>query len=100
MPTIQIDGINYVPTPTPPPIQIIIAQRGWIFVGRTRIDGEQITISNAATIRRWGTSKGLGEIAANGPTSATVLDECGTVRIHALAVVAAIDCEASQWPGR
>jgi len=78
--------------------QIIIAQRGWVFVGDVETSGEQITISNASCIRRWGTTKGLGELAFEGPKSATVLDKMGTVRLHVLAVVAALDCEAGKWP--
>jgi hypothetical protein len=77
--------------------QIVIAQRGWVFVGDVSRDGDDVTIANAQNVRRWGTTKGLGEIAKNGPTSTTVLDDFGTVRLHALAIVAALDCEASKW---
>jgi len=77
--------------------QIIIAQRGWVFVGEVEAAGDQVTITNAKCIRRWGTTKGLGELAKEGPKKATVLDEMGTVRLHALAVVAAVDCEAAKW---
>ena len=80
--------------------QIVIAQRGWVFVGDVEKSGDDVTINNAQCIRRWGTTKGLGEIAKNGPTSNTVLDEMGTVRLHALAVVASLDCEASKWAAR
>lgn len=78
-------------------IQIVIAQRGWVFVGNVSRDGDDVTIRAAKCIRRWGTTKGLGELANNGPQSNTVLDEVGTVRLHALAVVASIDCEAKKW---
>ena len=80
--------------------QIVIAQRGWVFVGDVEKSGDDVTINNAQCIRRWGTTKGLGEIAKNGPTSSTVLDDMGTVRMHALAVVASLDCEASKWAAR
>lgn len=80
--------------------QIVIAQRGWVFVGDVQTSGEQVTIRNAQCIRRWGTTKGLGELAAGGPKSATVLDAMGTVRLHVLAVVAAIECEESKWLAR
>lgn len=78
--------------------QIVVAQRGWVFVGDVETSGDQVTISNAQCIRRWGTTKGLGELAAGGPKSATVLDNMGIVRLHALAVVATLDCEATKWP--
>lgn len=77
--------------------QIVIAQRGWVFVGDVERSGDDVTINNAQCIRRWGTSKGLGELAKGGPQSNTVLDDMGTVRLHPLAVVAAIDCEAEKW---
>lgn len=77
--------------------QIIVAQRGWVFVGEVSTEGEQVKIENASCIRRWGTTKGLGELAQNGPRPNTVLDSMGTVRLHSLAVVASIDCEAEKW---
>lgn len=80
--------------------QIVIAQRGWVFVGDVEKSGDDVTINNAQCIRRWGTTKGLGEIAKNGPTSNTVLDDMGTVRLHSLAIVASLDCEASKWAAR
>lgn len=78
--------------------QIVIAQRGWVFVGDVERSGDDVTISNAQNVRRWGTSKGLGELATNGPTKSTVLDPYGTVRLHALAVVASLDCNPANWP--
>lgn len=76
--------------------QIVIAQRGWVFVGDvTRTDNE-VLIENAAVVRRWGTTRGLGQLASEGPTENTVLDPCPIVRIHPLAVVATMDC--APWP--
>lgn len=80
--------------------QIVIAQRGWVFVGDVARSGDDVTISQAQCIRRWGTTKGLGELAKNGPQPNTVLDDMGTVRLHALAVVASLDCEAEKWAAR
>lgn len=77
--------------------QIIVAQRGWVFVGDVDKSGDDVIVSNAQCIRRWGTTRGLGELAKNGPQKATVLDDMGTVRLHALAVVATIDCEDAKW---
>lgn len=80
--------------------QIVIAQRGWVFVGDVARSGDDVTITQAQCIRRWGTTKGLGELAKNGPQPNTVLDDMGTVRLHALAVVASLDCEAEKWAAR
>ena len=78
--------------------QIVIAQRGWVFVGDVERSGDDVTISGAQCIRRWGTTKGLGELAKYGPQKRTVLDYMGTVRMHALAVVASLDVETAKWP--
>lgn len=71
--------------------QIVIAQRGWVFIGQVTELDEHFLIQDCQNIRRWGTTKGLGEIAANGPTTNTILDEMGTVTIHKLSVIARID---------
>lgn len=77
--------------------QIIILDRGFVFVGDVVIDDQWCTISTAKCVRRWGTSKGLGELAANGPLPNTVLDDAGTVRAPLRAVIGLIACEAGKW---
>lgn len=77
--------------------RIVILQRGWVVVGKVTLDGAEYVIKDARVIRNWGTTKGLGEIAKNGPTDKTVLDPSNTVRCHSLAVVAQIDCEECKW---
>jgi hypothetical protein len=77
--------------------KIVVLQRGWVVVGDYAKGDNEVVISNASVIRRWGTTKGLGEIAENGPTSSTVLDKCGTVRAHEQAVIMAIDCNQDKW---
>ena len=76
--------------------QIVIAQRGWVFVGDVTRAENEVQIENAAVVRRWGTTAGLGQLAANGPTADTRLDPCPTVRIHPLAIIATMDC--AEWP--
>ncbi len=76
--------------------QIVVLQRGWVVVGDVSRDGDQVTVENAQVIRRWGTTKGLGELIS-GPTSSTVLDPAGTVTAHELAVVLTIDVDAEKW---
>lgn len=78
--------------------QIVVLQRGWVVVGDvTRADEEQIVLSDASVIRYWGTKKGLGQLALEGPQKETTLDPAGTVRIHPLAVVLRMDTEAALW---
>ena len=78
-------------------VRIVILQRGWVAVGRFSQNGEQCRLDQAAVIRRWGTNKGLGQLAADGPQLATVLDKCPPIRFHELAVIAMIDCEEAKW---
>ena len=77
-------------------IRIVIAQRGWVFVGRYE-DGQMGTVlRDAKCVRRWGTKEGLGELV-NGPLNDTVLDPCGIVRLHPLQIVATIDANPEKW---
>lgn len=84
--TITINGVDYIKKCSAPsphefgPCRIIVADRGWIFVGNCE-DHEDgtVTISNARNIRNWGTTKGLGQLAT-GPTTSTKFDEYGVVR--------------------
>lgn len=78
-------------------IKIAILQRGWVYVGRFERNGSDCKLTNAKNIRRWGTTKGLGEIAQNGPTSNTVLDDYGTVEFDYLTVVNLISCSQEKW---
>lgn len=77
--------------------QIVILQRGWVFVGIMTRKGNECELIDAASIRNWGTTKGLGEIAEGGPTSNTKLDVCPTVRFHFLTVVGMIECSEQNW---
>jgi hypothetical protein len=77
--------------------QIVIADRGFVWVGDVELAADWCVITNASQVRRWGTTNGLGELAASGPLEKTVLDFAGTVRIPLRALIGLIDCEASKW---
>ena len=93
--TITIDEVPYVradSVPAAPTIigekRIIVADRGWVFVGDCVDESDgSVTIYKAKSIRRWGTTKGLGELAS-GPRSSTVTDEYGTVKTVPIVTVA------------
>ena len=78
-------------------VRIVLLQRGWVMVGRYFQNGDECVLTDCSTIRMWGTTKGLGEIAGGGPTSKTVLDKQPTARFHRLTVIATIDCVESKW---
>lgn len=76
--------------------QIVVLQRGWVVVGDVNKVGDELVIEDASVIRIWGTTKGLGELV-NGPTKSTVLDKAGTITVHQLAVVFALDVDVDKW---
>ncbi len=76
-------------------IKIAVLDRGWIVVGEIGEENGLVTISGGAVVRYWGTTRGLGEIAAGGPTKATKLDPCPTVRVKT--PVCLIDCNQEAW---
>ena len=102
--SVLVNGVEYVPKSSQPvvepsgPTKIVILQRGWVMVGRLERNGSDCKLHNASVIRTWGTTKGLGEIAMNGPTANTKLDKCGgVVEFDYLTVVAALSVEESKW---
>jgi hypothetical protein len=97
---IIVNGIEYVRKEKPenPDIRIVILQRGWNMVGRFEREGADCKLHDASVIRCWGTEKGLGQIAKNGPTSKTILDKThGVVEFDYLTVVSTIACEGKEW---
>ena len=78
-------------------IRIVILQRGWVVVGDYSQKQSQCMLEEAAVIRRWGTTKGLGEIASKGPLQNTILDPCHIVKFHEMTVIATIDCVEELW---
>ena len=85
------------PLRTDASIRIVVLQRGWIAVGKVSQCGDQVTISSASVIRRWGTTNGLGEIAVNGPKAETVLDKCPDIQAHILTLVFQMECNIEKW---
>ena len=73
--------------------RIIALTNGFVFIGNevSRADG-RIILDDASCIRRWGTERGLGQIALSGPTKDTMLDPCGTLDAPAHAELFSIDC--------
>ena len=71
--------------------KIVVLDRGFVYVGKVADEGENLRITNCRNIRRWGTTKGLGELV-NGPTDDTVLDTVGEVIAPKRAVIHHIVC--------
>ena len=81
----------------PGPLQIVVLDRGFVYVGQVRQDGDFLVIESAKNVRRWGTSRGLGQLASEGPLPNTKLDQVPTVRAPLRACIHLIDCDASKW---
>lgn len=79
---------------------IVIADRGHVWVGTVERGPELTYLRKGATVRQWGTTKGLGEIADGGPTKSTVLDPVSTVVINNRSVIAFMPCDSSKWEGK
>lgn len=80
--------------------RIVVLQRGNIVVGEygVDVDSDEIVVTDASVIRRWGTTRGLGELR-NGPLADTVLDYAGEVRAPRGAVIMTIAVNPeSEWP--
>ena len=77
--------------------EIVVLQRGWVVVGEFHQKDSQCWVEDGAVIRRWGTSKGLGELALEGPRATTVLDPIPKTKFHELTIVARMECNAKAW---
>jgi hypothetical protein len=77
-------------------LQIAVLDRGFVYIGNVATDGEWCYIANAWNIRRWGTTRGLGELV-NGPLTDTVLDRVGDVRMPMTTLQHLIAVEDLQW---
>ena len=99
--SINVNGEVYYKTPpreASGDIKICVLQRGHVLVGRFERDGSECKLHNASVIRSWGTSKGLGELAQNGPLIGTNLDKCnGLVEFDYLTVIFTLSVEENKW---
>lgn len=76
---------------------LVIADRGWVWVGEVETDSGFAYIKGARTVRRWGTTQGVGQLASQGPTSNTTLDAPADMKVRFGAVIALVPCEQSKW---
>jgi len=110
MKTIIVDGVKYVSEAdykakkvagvVPSKKQIVILQRGWVVVGDYSVVKDECVLTEAAVIRTWGTTKGLGELAESGPLTNTKIDRCPDMRFHPMTVIARMDVNDASWSGK
>jgi len=101
--TITIDDVKYIRADSVDnskkyegDIKIIIADRGFVYVGIAEETDDFVRLTSASNIRIWGTTKGIGELV-NGPLPVTKLDKVGTIRIPNRAIISIIDVEQAKW---
>lgn len=99
--TIKINEVEYVRkdiiVPPSENIRIAVLQRGWVVVGHYKQDGEMCNLTHCAIIRNWGTTRGLGQIAKEGPTKSTILDKCEDIEWHVLTGIFTMKCMEEVW---
>ena len=76
--------------------RIYVIESGWVLAGFEQTTSphtsNEVHITDAVCVRRWGTTGGLGQLALHGPTEKTILDPCGEVRISTRHVLYRIEC--------
>ena len=79
-------------------MRVIILTFGWVLVGQPSRRGDVVTITSAQVVRRWGTTAGIGQLAAEGPSPNTRLEPVGVWETDALHVLGSIPCNPEAWP--
>ena len=110
MKTVTVDGLKYVSEAdykakkgagiVPSKKQIVILQRGWVVVGDYTVVKDECVLTDAAGIRVWGTTKGLGELAECGVLTNTKIDRCPDMRFHPMTIIARMDVNEENWSGK
>ncbi len=76
--------------------QIVVLERGFVYVGMVTIADGYLRIIAARNIRRWGTKRGLGELV-DGPLPNTALDAAGVVIAPLHALIHLIGVDGAKW---
>lgn len=76
---------------------IAVLDRGFVYVGNVTTDSRFVRITDAQNIRRWGTSRGLGQLALEGPQAETKLDKCGDICAPITELKHLMVCEVAVW---
>ena len=104
--TMMIDSVKYVREDSvkvscdsgPKDLRIVVLPRAWNIIGEYSEKDGKVTVANASIIRIWGTTKGLGQLAKDGPTKNTVLDPTyGDVSVLESNILFTIKCEQKLW---
>jgi hypothetical protein len=78
-------------------LKIVVLDKGFIYVGNFTDNGDTIRIDNARCCRVWGTTRGLSQLANDGPNSGTKLDDPTTIVAAKHSWIHNLDCVESKW---
>tara|TARA_B110000503_G_scaffold90744_1_gene137197 strand:+ start:948 stop:1283 length:336 start_codon:yes stop_codon:yes gene_type:complete len=71
---------------------IVVLDRGFVYVGDVTQEGDFLRVKNAKNIRYWGTKNGLGELR-EGPLKETKLDAVGEILAPLRALIHLVPCK-------
>lgn len=75
---------------------IFVVDSGWVFSGMIEDEtNDVLKVTDAKVVAVWGTTRGLGELAKNGPTANTKLHPCVFVEIEKHKLIFRIPCEVA-----
>lgn len=81
-------------------MNIYVMTNGFIVCGQPREAGPGaiLTLDNCGVVRRYGTTKGIGELAERGPLGETVIDsEPDGTTVNMLYVMRVLPCNEPAW---
>lgn len=80
---------------------VLVCDRGFVLIGDVSphpSDWQRVIVDNCATVRLWGTNRGLGQLALEGPQTTTILDYEGNgVDVLRATILRAIPCNEAAW---
>lgn len=78
--------------------QIVAVDNGFVFVGQTIVNEDWVEMYDSANVRRYGTTKGLPQLASEGPQKETQLDPiAGLLKFPLGRLVFFMQCDDKQW---
>ena len=77
--------------------QVVVLDRGFVYVGEVRREGDMYVMPAGRNIRYWGTDKGLHQLVTSGPTKDSKIDAPALVRIPARALISLHATDGALW---
>lgn len=76
---------------------VIILDKGFVYVGDCSRDTELLYIKNAMNIIQWGTTDGLNQLVTKGPTKNTKLSPACYIRVPWHSVISLLETDKKLW---